>query len=100
MQQSRRPISVGGSIRLVGRSAAPIERHGFALAQAETTRTPAALHPDELAAGLDSQTVSPTTTNGKLCYVEIPATDVAASAAFYAGVFGWTIRTRGDGHRF
>ncbi|MDX6523384.1 MAG: uncharacterized protein QOI17_897 [Gaiellales bacterium] len=41
--------------------------------------------------------MSPTTTNGKLCYVEIPATDVAASAAFYAGVFGWTIRTRGDG---
>jgi predicted enzyme related to lactoylglutathione lyase len=41
--------------------------------------------------------VAPTLANGKLCYVEIPALDVAASAAFYAAVFGWTIRTRGDG---
>ncbi len=35
--------------------------------------------------------------NGKICYVEIPATDVARSAEFYRGVFGWTIRRRGDG---
>ena len=39
----------------------------------------------------------PPRANGKLCYVEIPATDVASSAAFYAAVFGWNIRTRGDG---
>jgi predicted enzyme related to lactoylglutathione lyase len=39
----------------------------------------------------------PTIANGKICYVEIPATDVAASAAFYAGVFDWAIRQRGDG---
>jgi uncharacterized protein len=36
-------------------------------------------------------------TNGKICYVELPATDVERSAAFYAAVFGWQIRQRGDG---
>jgi hypothetical protein len=41
--------------------------------------------------------VSPTTGNGKICYVELPATDVAVSAAFYHDVFGWNIRKRGDG---
>lgn len=35
--------------------------------------------------------------HGKICYIEIPATDVAISSKFYAGVFGWTLRTRGDG---
>jgi predicted enzyme related to lactoylglutathione lyase len=39
----------------------------------------------------------PTLGDGKICYVEIPATDVARSAAFYASVFGWRVRTRGDG---
>lgn len=39
----------------------------------------------------------PTLGNGKICYVEIPATDVARSADFYSKVFGWTIRQRGDG---
>ena len=39
----------------------------------------------------------PTLGNGKICYVEIPATDVARSADFYSKVFGWTIRTRGAG---
>ena len=34
---------------------------------------------------------------GKICYLEIPATDVAQSADFYRRVFGWSIRTRGDG---
>lgn len=37
--------------------------------------------------------------HGKICYFEIPASDVEASARFYADVFGWTIRTRGDGQR-
>jgi predicted enzyme related to lactoylglutathione lyase len=41
--------------------------------------------------------VPPTTRNGKLCYVEIPAVDVERSAAFYRDVFGWSIRQRGDG---
>jgi len=39
----------------------------------------------------------PSATNGKICYVEIPTGDVEASAAFYREVFGWSIRTRGDG---
>jgi predicted enzyme related to lactoylglutathione lyase len=34
---------------------------------------------------------------GKLCYLELPAADVAASADFYERVFGWTIRRRDDG---
>ena len=40
-----------------------------------------------------------TSVNGKLCYVEIPALDVARSAAFYQDVFGWNVRQRGDGQR-
>src|SRR2546425_9913429 len=41
--------------------------------------------------------MSPTPTNGKICYVEIPALDIRRSADFYAKVFGWKIRKRGDG---
>ncbi len=37
--------------------------------------------------------------HGKICYLEIPASDVDASAAFYAQVFGWHGRVRGDGSR-
>jgi len=39
----------------------------------------------------------PTYGNGKICYIEMPATDVARSAEFYQKVFGWNVRTRGDG---
>jgi predicted enzyme related to lactoylglutathione lyase len=39
----------------------------------------------------------PTLTNGKICYIEIPAKDIARSADFYGRVFGWNIRQRGDG---
>jgi predicted enzyme related to lactoylglutathione lyase len=35
--------------------------------------------------------------NEKICYIEIPATDIARSADFYSRVFGWRIRQRGDG---
>lgn len=35
--------------------------------------------------------------SGKICYVEIPATDVAQSSAFYQRAFGWEVRQRGDG---
>ena len=35
--------------------------------------------------------------NGKICYVEMPATDIARSADFYAKVFGWQTRRRRDG---
>jgi len=41
--------------------------------------------------------MSAVSTNGKICYIEMPATDVARSADFYARVFGWMIRKRGDG---
>jgi uncharacterized protein len=41
--------------------------------------------------------MAPTLGNGKICYVEVPATDVARSAEFYNKVFGWKIRRRGDG---
>ena len=36
-------------------------------------------------------------THGKICYLELPATDVSRSADFYAKVFGWKSRRRGDG---
>jgi predicted enzyme related to lactoylglutathione lyase len=39
----------------------------------------------------------PTLGNGKICYIEMPAADIARSAAFYQKVFGWQIRQRGDG---
>ena len=41
--------------------------------------------------------MAPTFANGKICYVEIPATDIARSSDFYKQVFGWNIRIRGDG---
>jgi len=41
--------------------------------------------------------LAPTLGNGKICYVEIPAIDVARSVLFYQAVFGWAIRRRGDG---
>ena len=39
----------------------------------------------------------PNYANGKICYIEIPATDIASSADFYTRVFGWQTRQRGDG---
>jgi predicted enzyme related to lactoylglutathione lyase len=39
----------------------------------------------------------PTVANGKICYIEMPTTDVSRSADFYQKVFGWNIRTRSDG---
>jgi predicted enzyme related to lactoylglutathione lyase len=39
----------------------------------------------------------PTFANGKICYIEMPATDIARSADFYKQVFGWQNRKRGDG---
>ena len=41
--------------------------------------------------------MEPTLGNGKICYIEIPATDINTSANFYKEVFGWNVRTRGDG---
>ena len=39
----------------------------------------------------------PTIGNGKICYLEIPTTDIARSVRFYEKVFGWETRKRGDG---
>lgn len=39
----------------------------------------------------------PTSANGKICYIEMPTTDIARSAEFYKKVFGWNVRKRGDG---
>ena len=41
--------------------------------------------------------MTPTLGNGKICYVEMPASEVQRSAEFYEKVFGWQIRKRGDG---
>ena len=41
--------------------------------------------------------MAPTSGNGKVCYIEIPALDVDTSVKFYSDVFGWNIRQRGDG---
>src|SRR5260370_2653679 len=39
----------------------------------------------------------PTLANGKICYIEMPTKDIARSAQFYKGVFGWNIGKRGHG---
>lgn len=39
----------------------------------------------------------PTIGNGKICYLEIPTTDIARSVRFYEKVFGWETRKRDDG---
>lgn len=39
----------------------------------------------------------PTRADGKICYIEIPATNIAESANFYKRVFKWNVRKRGDG---
>ncbi len=39
----------------------------------------------------------PTPSNGKICYIEMPSSDVPRSADFYSSVFGWKVRQRGDG---
>jgi uncharacterized glyoxalase superfamily protein PhnB len=44
-----------------------------------------------------SATDPPTLATGKICYIEIPATDVERSAEFYSRAFGWRLRRRGDG---
>ena len=35
--------------------------------------------------------------NGKVCYIEIPTSDIRRSSTFYSTVFGWQLRQRGDG---
>lgn len=40
---------------------------------------------------------SPHYATGKICYLEIPALDVDASAEFYRQAFCWSLRKHGDG---
>jgi len=41
--------------------------------------------------------MNPTLGNGKICYIELPATDIGVSVSFYEKIFGWKTRRRGDG---
>src|SRR5207247_5954286 len=45
----------------------------------------------------DGSTMAPTRANGKICYLEIPTTDIGRSVGFYQAVLGWQTRRRGDG---
>src|SRR6267378_4748059 len=45
----------------------------------------------------ERKSMAPTFANGKICYIEMPATDISRSAEFCQQVFGWRIRKRGDG---
>ncbi|MEP7233409.1 MAG: VOC family protein [Ginsengibacter sp.] len=45
-----------------------------------------------------SEDLHAVSTNGKVCYLEIPTMDVENSAAFYKKVFGWTIRDDNAGN--
>lgn len=40
---------------------------------------------------------NPAMVSGKICYLEIPTTDVQRSADFYRRVFGWESRRHDDG---
>ena len=46
---------------------------------------------------MSTPTPSPNYRTGKICYLEIPAIDIAKSVQFYQQVFGWHIRQRNDG---
>ncbi|MGH7604984.1 MAG: VOC family protein [Gemmatimonadaceae bacterium] len=35
--------------------------------------------------------------HGKICYIEMSSKDPKTSADFYSRIFGWNVRTRGDG---
>lgn len=39
----------------------------------------------------------PSPTDGKICYIELPATDVARSVSFYQQIFGWSMRVHEGG---
>jgi len=39
----------------------------------------------------------PKIANGKICYLEIPTTNIPRSVEFYKKIFGWKTRKRGDG---
>jgi predicted enzyme related to lactoylglutathione lyase len=39
----------------------------------------------------------PTFGNGKICYLELPSTDIGQSSEFYRKTFGWQVRQHDDG---
>jgi len=41
--------------------------------------------------------MEPRSTNGKICYIEMPTTDIRRSADFYTKVFSWQTRQRSNG---
>ena len=43
-----------------------------------------------------SNTLNSISPNGRICYLEIPATDPEQSAKFYHDVFGWILRRHHD----
>ena len=42
--------------------------------------------------------LQPTSANGKICYIEIPALDIEQSSSFYQKVFDWNIRSDNAGN--
>ncbi len=46
---------------------------------------------------MNTSTDQPLYRTGKICYLELPARDIAESARFYQEVFGWSIRQHEDG---
>jgi predicted enzyme related to lactoylglutathione lyase len=46
---------------------------------------------------MSTSSAQPLYRTGKICYIEIPATNVSQSAEFYKRAFGWETRQRGDG---
>lgn len=61
------------------------------------TRGGAESHPSTNIPAIRGVWVSPQYSNGKICYLEIPATDIGRSVDFYQSIFGWKTRRRGDG---
>ena len=46
---------------------------------------------------MTTPTGEPLYRTGKICYLELPARDIAESARFYQEVFGWRTRQHADG---
>lgn len=44
-----------------------------------------------------SEPQTPHYAHGKICYLEIPASDFSTSMNFYKEIFNWRFRTRSDG---
>ena len=42
--------------------------------------------------------MAPSLGNGKICYLEIPANRAEDASEFYARIFSWKVRQRGDGN--